>query len=123
MQIPYMKPAEAAAALNVTIGTLRRWEAQGRITTFRSAGGVRMYPVSEIERVRSLTAEDFLKPVTDADAEGFGAEPTTLANCLQQFAAKEAAEKELAAVSSTFTLGGGAFADPFAGLGGDSGEA
>ena len=37
--------------LQVSIETLRRWEAEGRLTTARSSGGQRMVPISEITRL------------------------------------------------------------------------
>ena len=82
-----MRPVETAAALNVGVATLRRWEEQERITAFRSAGGMRMYPASEVERIRGLTSADFRK-ITDAETEGFGdnTEPTTLGNVFQKYA-------------------------------------
>jgi molybdopterin-binding protein len=44
---------QAAEILGVSIETLRRWEADGRIRTTRSAGGQRMVDVEEVRRVRS----------------------------------------------------------------------
>ena len=37
--------------LQVSVDTLRRWEADGRIRTERSAGGQRMVPISELTRL------------------------------------------------------------------------
>ena len=37
--------------LGVTPDTLRRWEAQGRLTTGRSLGGQRLVPVGEVTRL------------------------------------------------------------------------
>ena len=106
-QKAYMKPAEAAAALNVGIATLRRWEAQGRIAVFRSAGGVRMYPSEEIERIRGLTSEDFKQVTVTMEDDGFGEEPTTLANMFQKMQAAEQAAKEQQAISAIITAGMG----------------
>lgn len=41
----------AAEMLQVSIETLRRWEADGRLETDRSAGGQRMVPITEITRL------------------------------------------------------------------------
>lgn len=41
----------AAEMLQVSIETLRRWEAEGRIRTDRSSGGQRMVPIGEITRL------------------------------------------------------------------------
>ena len=37
--------------LGVTPDTLRRWEAQGRLTTGRSRGGQRLVPIGEVTRL------------------------------------------------------------------------
>ena len=37
--------------LQVSVDTLRRWEAEGRLRTERSAGGQRMVPVAEVTRL------------------------------------------------------------------------
>ena len=37
--------------LQVTVETLRRWEAEGRLRTERSAGGQRLVPISEVTRL------------------------------------------------------------------------
>ena len=42
---------QAAEILDVGVDTVRRWEAEGRITTVRSAGGQRRVPLSEVRRV------------------------------------------------------------------------
>lgn len=42
----------AAELLGVSIDTLRRWEASGRVRTTRSAGGQRTVAMSEIRRLR-----------------------------------------------------------------------
>lgn len=43
---------EAARMLGVTPDTLRRWEAEGRITSTRTLGNQRRFELAEIERVR-----------------------------------------------------------------------
>ena len=37
--------------LQISVETLRRWEAEGRLTTSRSSGGQRMVPITEITRL------------------------------------------------------------------------
>jgi molybdopterin-binding protein len=44
---------QAAEILGVSIETLRRWEADGRLRTTRSAGGQRTVDLEEVRRVRS----------------------------------------------------------------------
>lgn len=44
--------SEAAAALGISLDTLRRWDKSGRITVERDAGNRRVVPASEIERLR-----------------------------------------------------------------------
>ena len=42
---------QAAEMLGVTVETLRRWEAEGRIRTTRSEGGQRLVEVGEVARL------------------------------------------------------------------------
>jgi molybdopterin-binding protein len=42
---------QAAELLDVSVETIRRWEASGRIRTERSSGGQRMVPLSEVGRI------------------------------------------------------------------------
>jgi molybdopterin-binding protein len=44
--------SEAAAALGISLDTLRRWDKSGRIKVERDAGNRRVVPASEIERLR-----------------------------------------------------------------------
>lgn len=44
---------EAARALGVSVATLRRWEARGKITAVRTPGDQRRFPLTEIERVKA----------------------------------------------------------------------
>jgi molybdopterin-binding protein len=46
-----LRLGQAAEMLGVTPDTLRRWEAQGRITTGRSLGGQRLVPIGEVTRL------------------------------------------------------------------------
>jgi molybdopterin-binding protein len=43
-----LRVGQAAEMLGVTVETLRRWEAEGRLTTTRSRGGQRLVPVGEV---------------------------------------------------------------------------
>jgi len=42
---------EVARQLGVTIGTVRNWERNGRIVSFRTPGGQRRFLVSELDRI------------------------------------------------------------------------
>lgn len=42
----------AAEMLGISVDTLRRWEASGRIRTSRSAGGQRVVDLAEVRRLR-----------------------------------------------------------------------
>jgi molybdopterin-binding protein len=44
--------SEAAAALGISLDTLRRWDKAGRIKVERDASNRRVVPASEIERLR-----------------------------------------------------------------------
>lgn len=46
-----LRLGQAAEMLGVTPDTLRRWEAQGRLTTGRSLGGQRLVPIGEVTRL------------------------------------------------------------------------
>ena len=45
----YVTPQKAAEYLGVSIGTLRRWDDQGKIKTIRTPGGQRRFCISEYE--------------------------------------------------------------------------
>lgn len=47
----FLRIGQAAELLGVGIDTLRRWEADGRLTTTRSSGGQRLVPVAEVSRL------------------------------------------------------------------------
>ena len=49
---PSLRIGEAAEALGVSVATLRRWEAEGRIRPARSSGGQRTISLTEVERLR-----------------------------------------------------------------------
>ena len=42
----------AALLLGVSVDTMRRWEAEGRITSTRTPGNQRRYDLAEVERLR-----------------------------------------------------------------------
>lgn len=42
---------QAAEILGVSVETLRRWEAEGRLTTSRTSGRQRLVPVAEVSRL------------------------------------------------------------------------
>jgi molybdopterin-binding protein len=51
-----LRIGEAAELLGVSVATLRRWEAEGRIRSSRSAGGQRTIALAEVERLRRSRA-------------------------------------------------------------------
>jgi molybdopterin-binding protein len=46
-----LRVGQAAEMLQVSIETLRRWEADGRLKVMRSAGGQRLVPIGEVTRL------------------------------------------------------------------------
>ncbi|MDQ6793356.1 MAG: helix-turn-helix transcriptional regulator [Chloroflexota bacterium] len=48
---PLMRVGEAAEMLGVSVETLRRWEADGRLKISRSDGGQRLVPLAEVSRL------------------------------------------------------------------------
>lgn len=46
-----LRIGQAAELLGVGIDTLRRWEADGRLTTVRTSGGQRLVPIAEVSRL------------------------------------------------------------------------
>ncbi len=46
-----LRVGQAAAMLQVSIDTLRRWEAEGRLRVVRTTGGQRMVPIKEVTRL------------------------------------------------------------------------
>lgn len=48
---PDLSVGEAAAALGISVDTLRRWDRNGRLRTVRDERNQRRVPVSEIERL------------------------------------------------------------------------
>lgn len=49
---PPLSAGQAAAALGISIDTLRRWEKAGKIAAFRTAGGQRRFEPSEVARIK-----------------------------------------------------------------------
>lgn len=47
-----LRIGEAAELLDVSVATLRRWEAEGRLRSARSTGGQRTISLAEVERLR-----------------------------------------------------------------------
>jgi molybdopterin-binding protein len=69
--------SEAAAALGISLDTLRRWDKAGRIKVRRDSANRRVVPVAEIERLRSDGAGERISArnrfhgiVTDVKVEG-----------------------------------------------------
>src|SRR5690349_10352721 len=48
---PALRVGQAAEMLQVSVETLRRWEAEGRLRLERSGGGQRLVPISEVTRL------------------------------------------------------------------------
>ena len=46
-----LRIGQAAAVLDVSVDTIRRWEEQGTLTVRRSAGGQRLVPMTEVRRL------------------------------------------------------------------------
>jgi molybdopterin-binding protein len=46
-----LRVGQAAEMLGVTVETLRRWEADGRLQLTRSSGGQRLVPIAEVSRL------------------------------------------------------------------------
>jgi molybdopterin-binding protein len=72
---------EAAAALGISLDTLRRWDRAGRITVGRDTGNRRVVAASEIDRLRGdgagahLSARNRVRGVvTDVQIEGLMAQ-------------------------------------------------
>ena len=64
-----IRAGQAAEMLGVTVETLRRWEAEGRIRLERSAGGQRLVPVAEVTRLLAERRREGLdRPVVAGSA-------------------------------------------------------
>ena len=66
---PSLRVGQAAERLQISVETLRRWEAEGRVRVARSAGGQRLIPMQEVARLlaerRAIAAE---RPVVAGSA-------------------------------------------------------
>jgi molybdopterin-binding protein len=49
-----LRVGQAAEMLQVSIETLRRWEAEGRLQVTRSSGGQRLVPITEVTRLLAV---------------------------------------------------------------------
>src|SRR6478752_3576664 len=95
--------SEAAAALGISLDTLRRWDKSGRIKVERDSANRRVVPASEIERLRGdaggahLSARNrFNAVVTEVKVDGLLAqvemvvtEPTRLVAVVTRDAVEE----------------------------------
>ena len=54
MKLEYYTPAQAANLLGVHPESLRRWEREGKITSYRTPGGQRRFLKREIERFAGI---------------------------------------------------------------------
>jgi molybdopterin-binding protein len=64
-----LRVGQAAEMLQVSVETLRRWEAEGRLRMERSAGGQRIVPIGEVTRLlaeRRSLAQD--RPIVTGSA-------------------------------------------------------
>jgi diguanylate cyclase (GGDEF)-like protein/excisionase family DNA binding protein len=66
----WLRLAEAADALGVSLNTLRRWSDSGRLTCYRSPGGHRRYRRTDIEAL--LSAQHGRDPRPDLETSGLG---------------------------------------------------
>ena len=53
---PQLTIGEASRALNVSVDTLRNWEARGTITATRTGSGQRRFSVAEVDRIKAERA-------------------------------------------------------------------
>jgi molybdopterin-binding protein len=79
--------SEAAAALGISLDTLRRWDKAGRIKVERDAGNHRVVSAAEIDRVRGdsqgahITARNrFHGTVTEVKVDGLMAQVELVVN-------------------------------------------
>ena len=64
-----VRVGQAAEMLQVSIETVRRWEADGRLRIERSAGGQRMVPIGEVTRLLAeRRAQGIDRPVVAGSA-------------------------------------------------------
>ncbi|HUQ43126.1 MAG TPA: TOBE domain-containing protein [Candidatus Limnocylindria bacterium] len=64
-----LRVGQAAEMLQVSVETLRRWEAEGRLRTERSPGGQRMVPIGEVIRLLAdRRAQSADRPIVNGSA-------------------------------------------------------
>ena len=51
--LPPLTTGQAASLLGVSVATLRRYEAQGRIVALRTPGGQRRFAAADVEKLRT----------------------------------------------------------------------
>ena len=54
----HLRVGQAAEILGVTVETLRRWEADGRLAVERTTGGQRQVPIAEVSRLLAERRRD-----------------------------------------------------------------
>jgi molybdopterin-binding protein len=54
----HLRVGQAAEILGVTVETLRRWEAEGRLAVERTTGGQRQVPIAEVSRLLAERRRD-----------------------------------------------------------------
>lgn len=79
--------SEAAAALGISVDTLRRWDKEGRIKTKRDARNRRIVTAKEIDRVRGDEVDTYLSArnyfagtVTSVEVDGLMAQVEIVVN-------------------------------------------
>lgn len=65
---PTIRVGQAAEMLGVTVDTLRRWEADGRLHTTRSEGGQRQIQLSEVTRLLAERRQTADRPIVAQSA-------------------------------------------------------
>jgi molybdopterin-binding protein len=63
-----LRPSQAAEMLSVSVDTLRRWEAEGRLSVSRSAGGQRRIPIAEVRRLLAERTHRPGRPIATTSA-------------------------------------------------------
>lgn len=58
-----LTPGETARALGTTVKTLARWDAEGKLSSFRTAGGIRRFRAEDITAITGGITD----PVTAGD--------------------------------------------------------
>ena len=66
--VKLVKIGEAAKILGVSIDTLRRWEASGKIQAIRTPGGTRLYSLEELQKINPSAITDNRKDLAGLNA-------------------------------------------------------